>query len=195
MATVQPIETPASVQTKNIVNGVDIDALSATIDAITADPAIAAFQFRLKNRWIDGGHNRSDIKGFYGAGEEDSTRTAPFVLDSGEPPVLLGEDTGPSPVEYLQHALIGCLTSSIVYHAAARGIAVRKLSSEVEGEVDLRGFLGLSDDVPKGYKEIRVKFRVDSDGDAETLRTCAGFSPVYSMVSKALPVILEIETV
>jgi len=178
-----------------VINGVDIDALNATIDAIAADPSIAAFQFRLKNHWIAGGHNRSEIKGFYGAGVEDSTRTEPFVLDAGEPPVLLGEDTGPNPVEYLQHALIGCLTTSIVYHAAARGIAVRKLSSEVEGEVDLRGFLGLSDDVPKGYKELRVKIRAESDGDAKTLRVCANYSPVYTALSKAFPVKLEIETV
>jgi uncharacterized OsmC-like protein len=195
MATVQPTQTNASAPSKNIVNGVDLDARTTTIDAIVADPTIAAFQFRLKNRWIDGGHNRSEIKEFYGAGVEDSARTEPFMLDADEPPVLLGADNGPNPVELLQHALIGCLTTSIVYHAAARGIEVRELSSEVEGDLDLRGFLGLSEDVPKGYKEIRVKFRVETDGDAETLHTCAGFSPVYSMVSKALPVKLEIETV
>ncbi|MDX1485202.1 MAG: OsmC family protein [Alphaproteobacteria bacterium] len=195
MATARPFENTPSAPTPKTINGVDTEALGATIDAITADPSIAGFQFRLVNRWIDGGHNRSVIKGFYGAGEEDATRTEPFVLDSGEPPVLLGTDTGPNPVEYLQHALIGCLTTSIVYHAAARGIAVRSLTSEVEGEVDLRGFLGLADDVPKGYKELRVKFRAESDGDAETLRECASFSPVYNTLGKSVPVKLEIETV
>ena len=195
MATVQSIETAAPVQTKNIINGVDVDALGASIEAFEADPSLAAFRFQLTNRWIGGGHNRSVIKGFYAVGEEDTERVEPFILDAGEPPVLLGQDTGANPVEHLLHALIGCLTTSITYHAAARGIELRKLTSEVEGDIDLRGFLGLSDDVPKGYKEIRVKFRADSDGDGETLRTCAGFSPVYAMVSKALPVILEIETV
>lgn len=189
MATAQPLEN------RKIVNGVDVGALGDTVTAIKKDTTLGAFRFRLTNRWIDGGHNRSVIKGFYGAGEENTTRTEPFVLDSGEPQILLGEDTGANPVEYLLHALTGCMTTSLVYHAAARGIEVRKLSSEVEGDIDIRGFLGMDLSVPKGYKEIRVRFRAESDGDAETLRTCASYSPVYSVVSKALPVKLEIETV
>lgn len=201
MATVQPIETrePANAaqpaETGNVINGVDVDALAANIEVIGSEPSLAAFQFRLANRWIDGGHNRSVIKSFHAVGEEDTERVEPFILDADEPPVLLGRDTGANPVEHLLHALTSCLTTSIIYHGAARGIEVRELTTEVEGDIDVRGFLGLSEDVPKGYKEIRVKFRVDSDGDEKTLRTCASFSPVYSVVSGALPVKLEFETI
>ena len=101
------------------LNGVNLDRLASTVQAIQQQPSLATFQFRNSNGWIDGGHNRSTIKGFYGAGQEDTARTQPFVLDAAEPPVLLGEDQGPNPVEYVLHALAACLTTSLVYHAAA----------------------------------------------------------------------------
>ena len=119
-----------------IVNGLDVDQLSGTMDAVTADPALARFQFRARHQWIDGSHNRTTIKDFYGAGQEDATRTAPFTVDADEPPVLLGENRAPNAGEYVLHALAACLTGTIVFHAAARGIALDGLETTIHGDLD-----------------------------------------------------------
>jgi uncharacterized OsmC-like protein len=186
--------TTAQISAPTLTNGVNVTALGQTMDAIGADSGLAAFRFRAANAWIDGGHNRSQIGGFYGCHCEDERRTEPFVLDADEPPVLLGEDRGPNPVEFLLHALAACMTTSMVYHAAARGIAIDAVTSTFEGDLDLRGFLGLSDDVPRGYQAIRARFDVKSDADPETLRALAGYSPVYDVVSRSVPVTVEIRT-
>jgi hypothetical protein len=105
-----------------VLNGVDIKRLEGTIAAVTENPAIADFKFRAVNKWITGGHNRSRIKGFYGACQEDDTRTETFVMDNDEPQILLREDNGANPVEYVLHALAGCLTTTMVYHRASKAI-------------------------------------------------------------------------
>ena len=145
---------------------------------------------RIDGSW--GGHNRSTIQSFYGAGQEDNTRTTPFVLDAGEPPVLLGNDEGANPVEFVLHALAACLTTSLVYHAAARGIRIESVESTLEGDLDLQGFLGLSEQVRRGYKEIRVNFTIVSDATAEQLKELTKFSPVYDIVSNPVPVSISI---
>ncbi|MDF0645807.1 MAG: OsmC family protein [Nitrospira sp.] len=170
------------------INGVDIDRMGKTVQAIQADSSLAAFQFRAANRWISGGHNRSQIRSFYGAGQEDRIRTAPFVLEADEPPVLLGDDHGANPVEYVLHALAACLTTSLVYHAAARGIRLESVESKLEGDLDLQGFLGISDKVRKGYKQIRVNFTIKSDATREQLAELTTFSPVHDIVSNPVPV-------
>jgi uncharacterized OsmC-like protein len=187
------MSAPASETQNQVVNGVNVTKLEETIGAIQETPTLARFQFRNRNRWLGGGHNRSHIKEFYGAGEEDTTRSEPFVLDADEPPVLLGEDTGANPVEYLLHALAACLTTSLVVHAAARGIEIEEVESRIEGDLDVRGFLGLSDDVRKGYQGIRVSFRVKSDASGEQLRELAEMSPVRDVVSNGTPVSVDID--
>jgi len=117
---------------QKFVNGVNVDQLFGTIDTIKQQPEIAKFKFRATNKWVNGGHNTTTIKDFYGAGQEDTTRTTPFVLQADEPPVLLGEDKGANPVEYLLAALAGCLTTSMVYHAAAQGIKIESVESSFE---------------------------------------------------------------
>jgi hypothetical protein len=121
------------------LNGVDTPTLFATLDAVKANPELAKFQFRATNRWISGTHNRSTIRGFYGAGQEDSTRTEDFVYDADHPAVLVGTGNGPTPVEFLLHAIAACLTAGIANVAAARGVALRAVSSTVEGDIDLLG--------------------------------------------------------
>ncbi len=177
-----------------LTNGVDVRALFGTIDAIKGDPGLAEFRFRADNSWLDGGHNRSSIGGFYGCRAEDTVRSKPHMLDADEPPVLLGQDQGANPVEYLLHALAACMTTSMVFHAAARGIEIEALDSKLEGDIDLRGFLGLSDEVRKGYRMIRINFRVKSDASSATLRELTKYSPVYDVVSNSLPVEVRIET-
>jgi uncharacterized OsmC-like protein len=183
----------ASVQT---LNGVDVSRLFDTIDAIKESPGIAKFKFRARNKWIDGGHNRTTITDFSGA-RQDLSHREDFVLDEDEPEVLLGEDKGPNPVEYLLTGLAGCLTSSLVYHAAARGIEIRAVESRPEGELDLRGFLGLSEDVPVGYQSIRVYFKIDADiseaEKEELIRNAQKYSPVFNTIVNPTPVSVFLE--
>ena len=178
-----------------IINGVNVERLGETVKAIQQNPKLASSQFRATNRWINGGHNRSSIQGFYAAGQEDTTRSKPFVLDADEPPVLLGEDHGANPVEFVLHALAACLTTGLVYHAAARGIRVESVESQLEGDLDLQGFLGLSDKVRRGFKEIRAQFKVKSDATAEQLKELTRFSPVHDIVTNPVPVSISVETI
>ena len=171
-----------------LTNGVNVDALFQTVDAVKQNPQIADFQFHASNHWIGGDHNRTTISGFRGACDNHVHAKGPFVMDNAEPPDLLGEGAAANPVEYVLHALAGCLTTSMVYHAAARGIEVESVSSELQGDLDLRGFLGLDDDVRKGFSAVRVKMQVKSDADVETLMSLTQYSPVYDIVSKSLPV-------
>lgn len=176
----------------NQVNGIDTNKLFETIDAIKATPGLAKFRFRARNNWINGGHNRSTIKDFYGCLEEDTSREKAWVFDADEPPVLLGLDNGANPVEYLLHALAGCVTSAIIYHAAAKGIAIEACESTLEGDIDLHGFLGIDPDTPRGYQEIRMKFRISADVSDEELEKLVqlgpAFSPVFDTVTRAVPV-------
>ncbi len=178
-------------ETNTMTNGVDIGALSATIDAVKSDPDLAKFVFRIRNEWIDGGLNRSSVTDFYGTRQDLSHETA-FELFNDEPPVLLSGDKGPNPVENLLHALAGCLTTSLVYHAAARGIAVDSVATRFEGDLDLRGFLGLSEEVRKGYQSIRVTFEIGGDASAQEKRDLIAmaqtFSPVFDVVTNGVPV-------
>lgn len=171
---------------QNLVNGVDCNGLNATIEAVKADPGLAAFEFRLDNEWVNGGLNRSTVTDFSGARQE-LAHAKPFVLYNDEPPALLSGDEGPNPVENLLHALAGCMTTSMVYHAAQRGLKIDAVRSRFEGDLDLRGFLGLSKDVRKGYRAIRVVFEIEGDLTAEQKRQILAlaptFSPVFDVVS------------
>src|SRR6478672_13026634 len=149
------------------VNGLDVDQLSGTMDAVTANPALARFQFRARHEWIDGSYSRTTIKDFYGVGQEDATRTVPFTVDTDEPPVLLGENRAPTTVEYVLHALAACVTGTIAYHAAARGIAIDGLETTIEGDLDLHGFLGLDGSVRPGYEHIRDTIKATGDFDED----------------------------
>ncbi len=177
------------------LNGLNTEQLVGTIDAIKNEPALARFQFRNKNRWVTGGENRSTIQGFYGAGQEDTSRDKPFEFTNGEPPVLLGDNEGANPVEFLLHALAGCVTTTFVLHAAARGIHLRSISTEMEGDIDLHGLLGLDDSVPAGYEQIRIKMDIEADCSDEELDELLAYSrahsPVCQTVCRPVPVVVE----
>ena len=132
------------------------------------------------------------IEGFHGACTEVKHESGPFRLMNAEPPVLLGGGAAPNPVEFILHALAGCLTTTMVYHAAARGIDIRSIKTTLEGDLDLHGFLGLDETVRKGYKIIRATMHVASDAAAELLASLAKYSPVYDVVSRSVPVALDL---
>lgn len=181
-----------------IMNGINLDQLYGTLDAIKKQPGLGKFQFRAGNRWIGGAHNRSTIKDFYGAGQEDRSRAEPFTLDAGEPAVLVGTDTGPNPAEAALHALAACLTTSLVYVAAARGVRLTEVESTLEGDIDLQGALGLSDAVRNGFQQIRVTFKVKGDAPPEKLqeivKRAQQRSAVFDIVSHGVPVSVELVT-
>ncbi len=176
---------------QEMVNGVDVGELRNKVTILKRDPDLAQFNFRISNKWVDGGHSRTTITDFYGANDIHRHRKS-FFLDADEPPVLLGEDQGANPVEYLLCALASCLTSSMVYHAAIRGIHIDEIESDIEGDIDIRGFMGVRDDVRKGYRNIKVTFRVKSDAPKEQLEELARFSPVLDVVSHGTEVTLEV---
>jgi uncharacterized OsmC-like protein len=175
------------VQGGAVVNGVDVVRMAQTIEAVRGRPELADFKFRAKNHWVGGGHNRIRVDGYYGTCQE-LKRQGPFVLDADEPPVLLGTDRGVNPVEYLLAALSSCMTTSLAYHGAAQGIEVEAIESDYEGDIDLRGFLGVDAGVRKGYREIRVTFKVKSDADVPTLGKIVRYSPVFDVVTNPTPV-------
>ncbi len=174
------------------LNGLDTTQMMETVAALKDEPSLAKFNFRARNQWIDGGENRSAIQGFYGAGREDDSRETPFELTNGEPPMLLGNNEGANPVEYLLHALAGCVTTTMVIHAAARGIRLTELSTELDGDMDLQGLLGLAENTFPGYERIRIKMDVKADCSEEELEDLLefvrGHSPVCSTVCKPVPV-------
>lgn len=177
------------------VNGLDLERMAETVEALKADPTLAKFEFRARNTWIGGGENRSTIREFYGAGAEDTSRTKPFVFTNGEPPVLLGNNEGANPVEFLLHALAGCVTTTTVLHAAARGIHIESLSTELLGDIDLQGLLALDDAVAAGYKHIRIRMDIKADCSDEELDDLLQFaqqhSPVCNTVCRPVPVTVE----
>jgi uncharacterized OsmC-like protein len=178
-------------------NGVDTEQLYGTLDAIKAQPELGIFQFRARNQWIDGAHNRSSIQGFYGAGQEDATRESGFTVDAGEPAILLGNDTGPNPAEHLLHALAACLTTTLVYVAAARKVRLTEVESTLEGDMDVRGCLGVSDEVRNGFDRIRVSFKVKGDAPPEKLREIVeraqARSAVFDMITHGVPVTVAVD--
>ncbi len=184
--------TKAMAKVEAQLNGIDTARMFETIEAIRSDPALARFEFRASNAWVSGGENRSTIQGFYGAGREDDSRAAPFVFTNGEPPVLLGDNEGANPVEFLLHALAGCVTTTTVLHAAARGIRIEAISTELEGDLNLLGLLGLDEAVSPGYERIRMKMTIRADCSAEALDALLAFahghSPVCSTVCRPVPV-------
>lgn len=177
-----------------VCNGVNLNGLMETIDAVKANPAVAKFNFRATNKWIGGDRNRTTVQEFTGAMQEQRVDGRPFVYDSGEPEVLHGRDKAPKPAEWLLHALIGCMTTSAAYHAAMRGIEIRAIDSEIEGDLDMRGFFGISEKVRKGYSEIRVTMRVATPAPRDLIEALARMSPVLDVVSGSVPVKISIET-
>ena len=179
----------------NTLNGVDLTRLSATIDAVRSDSTLAAFQFRVGNHWIDGGHSRTAIQGFFGVGQEDASRAEPFILDCDEPPILLGHNLAANAGEYLLHALAACVSATIAYHAAARGIRLDGLDCVVDGDVDLRGFLGLDQTVRPGFQQIRVAVTLTGDFDDNQFAELTGlpnFSPVRDSLANPCPVAINV---
>jgi uncharacterized OsmC-like protein len=180
------------------INGVDTTRLQETVSAVKASPGLGRFNFQIANRWIHAGENRSEVKSFYGCGQALSHK-AGFYLVADEPDILLGHDKGANPVEHLLHALASCVTTSMVYHAAGRGISIEQVESSLEGDLDLRGFLGLDPTLRNGYQQIRLKLRIKAKLTDEQLQELSNlgpmFSPVYNSLAKGVPISVSAERI
>lgn len=178
------------------LNGVNVEQLMGTIEAVKGDPAIALFTFRSKTQWIKGGHCKTQIDGFYGAKREDTSRSKAFVVEGDEPPLLLGENHAPNAVEAVLHALASCLSVGIVYNASAMGIRIDALDLALEGRLDLHAFLGLSEVTRPGYQQLDVRVRVGADASKEKIQELFAYvqktSPVLDIIRNPVPVNLEI---
>ena len=177
-------------------NGVDTATLFATLDAVKQAPAAAQFQFRARNEWVSGTHNRSTIEDFFGVGEE-RTHERTFTFDADHPALLVGHDNGPTPVEFVLHALAACLTSGLANIAAARKVTLTEVRSTVTGDIDLNGILGLNPEVRNGYQQINVRFTVKGDAPAEVLRELVeqsrSRSAVYDIITNGVPVAIDVD--
>lgn len=178
-------------------NGVDTATLFATLDAVKAAPQAARFQFRARNEWVSGTHNRTTIDDYFGVGEERSHEHT-WVFDADHPAVLVGHDNGPTPVEFVLHALAACLTAGLANVAAAHGVRLTEVRSTVEGDIDLNGILGLDREVRNGYEQIAVRFTVKGDAPAEKLREIVeqsrARSAVFDIITSQVPVTIDVET-
>lgn len=183
---------------KQTVNGVAVDQLVDTINAVKDNPELAKFKFRTQTEWINGAQSRTQIQSFYGAGDENTSRSKPFIVEADEPPVLLGQNTAPNAVEAVLHALASCLSVGFVYNAAAQGITVEKLDFKLEGDLDLHAFLGLSDKTRPGYDNIKVVYSVKADAPRKNLEELCEYvqrtSPVLDIISNATPVSVVLES-
>jgi uncharacterized OsmC-like protein len=175
-------------RTDDTTNGVAVGQLMNVIGEIEADPGYARFQWRATNQWINGGLSRSRIKDFFAGNAEDTTRNEAFTLDADEPAIAAGQNSAPNSMEYVLHALATCLTGTLVYHAAVRGIEIEAVESSYTGDMDVRGLFGLADDVRKGFNKVTVNMRVKSAASIEELTEMALFSPVHDIISRSLPV-------
>ena len=181
---------------QNVKNGVNVDQLISTMEAVKGTPSLGQFRFRSSSRWDGGTRGRTSIRSFYGAGQEDTTRKRTFVLEADEPSILLGTDAAPNAVEALLHALSSCMTASFIFPAAAEGIKVESVEFALEGDVDLRGFMQLSDEVRPGLQNIRVKAKVKADAPRakiqELLDHATKTSVVMDSIKNGVPVTVEL---
>jgi len=181
---------------EKVINGVNVTKLSGIVSAIQETPKIAKFNFRAKGEWIEGGHNQITINDFYGAGQTH-TRSRSFVYDEDEPPVLLGEDHGANAGEYALAALSSCLTSTLIYHAAAQGVVIDEVETTLSGDIDLQGYLGLSEKVRNGYEKVKVTFKVKSEAPKEKIRELVELaqkrSPVFDIFTNPTPVEVSLQ--
>jgi uncharacterized OsmC-like protein len=178
-------------------NGVDTATLFATLDAVKQAPEAARFQFRARNQWVSGTHNRTTIAGYFGVGEERAHERT-FVFDADHPAVLVGTDQGPTPAEFVLQALAACLTAGLANIAAARKITLTEVRSTITGDIDLNGILGLNPAVRNGYQQITVRFTVRGDAPAGKLRELVdqsrARSAVYDVITNGVPVTIEVDT-
>lgn len=189
------MSTATAEKTESIVNGLNTGQMTELAGKIAAEDGFSKFKFRARNHWLGGSRSRTSIQGFYAGGTERHDRKQAFTLDADQPFFLGGKNTAPNAVEYLLHSLTSCLNTTLVAHASVQGIELEEVEISAEGDMNVKGFFGISDEVNRGYERIRVDMKVKTDADVETIRKLASYSPVYEVVSRSVPVELNISKI
>ncbi len=178
------------------VNGIDINELKNLIKS-NGDSAPGNFWFNVNNTWMNGVHSRSIIKSFYNNGKKDFTRHFPFIFEIDHPLILLGKNSGPTPMEYILNALAGCLTNTIVFYAASKGIVIDDIESEIKGSFNLSYLLGFYSENKGKVNNINISLDIRgknlSNNEKNLLCEFArNSSAVYRIISKSFTVIIRI---
>lgn len=170
------------------VNGVSVGALFDATNSISSTDSPGRYQFRARNQWLDGGHTRTMVKDYFGAGAEQESRTTPLVVESDVPTLFRGADRAMDPLEQLLAAIGACITTTLVRHAAARGIHVNAIDTRLEGDIDLQAWFGMGGDRQPGYQDIRVSIDLDAEAPAATLDQLVDlatrYSPLFNTVTR-----------
>jgi uncharacterized OsmC-like protein len=177
-------------------NGVNVDFLLTARDMLTAEPAGAAFKWRASNTWVNGTHSRSMVKGFFGLGEEQTHHTE-FVYEGDHPELFQSEDQAATPVELVLCGLAGCLTAGVAAVAQNREIQLRSVTATLEGDMDVRGILGIDPEVRNGFSQIKVTYKIDADASPDDIKALVAQSQkrsaVYDIVTNPTNVLVEVE--
>jgi uncharacterized OsmC-like protein len=169
------------------VNGIDLKALEETVEAIRQDSAKAIVAFKVTTDWKGQTRSESTVEGYDIGGQHIARR---FTIAADEPHELLGTNSAPNPQELLMSALNACMTVGYVAQATVRGVNLDSCTIETDGELDLRGFLGLSDEVPAGYRRINYTVTLKGDGSREQYeeihRAVMATSPNYFNLARPI---------
>jgi uncharacterized OsmC-like protein len=149
-------------------NGVNTEALIGARGAFEQMPEAARFTFRSACDWITGTQNRNTLNGYFGLGQEHA-RKETFTISSDHPEVFAAADTAPTPPEIVLAALASCLTGGLAAVAQHRGIKLHSARAVVEGDMDVRGILGMDPDIRNGFSAIRVSFEIAADASDEDI--------------------------
>jgi uncharacterized OsmC-like protein len=181
------MSTATAEKTNPLVNGIDTDQVVNLVTKVANNEAYGKFKFRAKNQWIHGSRNRTSIQNFYAGGKEDTSRKEALTVDADQPTFLAGKNTAPNSVEHYLHAVTSCLTTTLSYHASVQGIELDDINVFAEGDMNVRGYFGVSDEINRGYERIRITMQVKSPADVDILTKLTMYSPVYEMVSRGVP--------
>ncbi len=166
---------------ENVENGVHVAALLEARDALRRSPQMARFTWRSLCEWVNGMHCKSTIRGFFGLGREHR-HFQPFTVSTDHPACFAADDNAPTPVEIVLSGLAACLTGGIAAVAQHRGIQLRSVTAEVEGDMDVRGILGMDADIRNGFDGIRVVFKIEADASREDIEALVAQSRKRSAV-------------
>jgi uncharacterized OsmC-like protein len=179
----------------SINNGVNVQALLDAREALKGAPEAAQFTWRAKCKWQNGTHSRTNVKGFFGLGQEQQHKTE-TSFEADHPEIFASEDNGITPIEYVLVGLASCLTAGIATVAQNRGIQLRSVESQLEGKMDLRGILGIDGDVRNGYDDIKVTFKIDADASRKDIEALVAQSQkrsaVYDVITNPVNVSVEV---
>ena len=176
-------------------NGVNVQALLDAREALTGAPQAAQFKWRATSKWVNGTHSASTVKSFFGLGEEQSHKTE-FSFDADHPEIFASADNGITPVEYVLVGLASCLTAGIAAVAQNREIQLKSVEATLEGDMDVRGILGIDSDVRNGFSDIKVTYNIDADASPDDIKALVAQSQkrsaVYDIITNPTNVKVEV---